>query len=228
MERAYIEEDPSSAPHFVPKDLSQEPPAYIGTTIWPPSDGDANTIAQCTSSPLAQKKNKRRLWIIISAVLIVIVIVAAVVGGVVGSRNARETQSSSDNTSNTSSISAASPQTSMATSTQTRATTSTETQTSATPDATVITQPSENDSYFAIVHMYRNDKCSVTDDSFAVLRHNSSTCMKVPSDKTSIQVTQNKGCSIKTWSGGNCRGGAYNVTDLYCHALPYAAVSVEC
>ncbi|PYH77458.1 hypothetical protein BO82DRAFT_423737 [Aspergillus uvarum CBS 121591] len=76
--------------------------------------------------------------------------------------------------------------------------------------------------------MYANDTCGGDEDVFAVTRSNVSTCMAVTSDKTSLQVTQNNGCVVETWSGSNCEGSSYNVTDLQCHAVLYAAVSVDC
>ncbi|PYH99733.1 hypothetical protein BO71DRAFT_313226 [Aspergillus ellipticus CBS 707.79] len=76
--------------------------------------------------------------------------------------------------------------------------------------------------------MYANEKCGGREDVFAVTRSNVSTCMAVSSDKESLQVTQNSNCVIETWSGSNCEGDSYNVTDLQCHAVAYAAVSVDC
>ncbi|RAH47711.1 uncharacterized protein BO66DRAFT_329554 [Aspergillus aculeatinus CBS 121060] len=76
--------------------------------------------------------------------------------------------------------------------------------------------------------MYANDTCGGNEDVFAVTQSNVSTCMAVTSDKTSLQVTQNSGCVVETWSGSNCEGSSYNVTDLQCHAVLYAAVSVDC
>ncbi|KAE8337815.1 hypothetical protein BDV24DRAFT_154085 [Aspergillus arachidicola] len=235
VERIPVEEDPNSAPqvifspdsksvppvfsipdseHFAPQVFVPDPnEKYLNPTVQ--SYGAHPSIPNhAANPPLAteQASNKRKwTWIVAAAVAVVIIAVAAVVGGVVGSRNAHKASSSSDTAATATSSSSANNMTvSSSTSTTLTSTSTTSTGTTATPTQT---------DFGATVHMYANDTCGGTDDSFSVLNSSSQKCVVVPSNKRSIRISQNDGCNVTTWSGSNCAGSSYDVPDTDCHAV---------
>ncbi|KAF7621073.1 hypothetical protein AFLA_011389 [Aspergillus flavus NRRL3357] len=243
-ERIPVEEDPNSAPQviFSPDSKSVPPAFWIPDSehsapqvfVPDPNEKYLNPTVQsygahpsipnhAANPPLAtgQASNKKKwTWIIATTVAVVIIVVAAVVGGVVGSRNAHKDSSSSDTAATAISSSSANNTTSSSsTSTTLTSSSTTSTDSSATPTQT---------DFGATVHMYASDTCGGTDDSFSVLNSSSQKCVVVPSNKRSIRVSQNDGCNVTTWSGSNCAGSSYDVPDTDCHAVLYAAVSVDC
>ncbi|KAE8400089.1 hypothetical protein BDV37DRAFT_258580, partial [Aspergillus pseudonomiae] len=194
-------------------------------------------------APLAnnQAPNKNKwIWIVVAAVAFVIIVIAAVVGGVVGSRNAHKDSVSSDTTAtaissssvqnttrNSSTTSTPTSTSTISTSTTSTSTTSTSTTSTSTTSTSTTASPTKTN-FGATIHMFANDTCGGTDDSFSVLNSSSQKCVVVPSNKRSIQVSQNDGCKVVTWSGSNCAGSSYTVPDTDCHAVLYAAVSVDC
>ncbi|GMG07211.1 unnamed protein product [Aspergillus oryzae] len=206
--RIPVEEDPNSAPQviFSPDSKSVPPAFWIPDSehsapqvfVPDPNEKYLNPTVQsygahpsipnhAANPPLAtgQASNKKKwTWIIATTVAVVIIVVAAVVGGVVGSRNADKDSSSSDTAATAISSSSANNTTSSSsTSTTLTSSSTTSTDSSATPTQT---------DFGATVHMYANDTCGGTDDSFSVLNSNSQKCVVVPSNKRSIRVSQNE------------------------------------
>ncbi|KAE8357648.1 hypothetical protein BDV27DRAFT_138968 [Aspergillus caelatus] len=249
MERIPVEEDPNSAPQVILSPVYQDskpapqvfsiqdaqpentaPQAFVPDPnekyLSPTTQGygaDPSIPYHATIPPLTTDRapNKKKwMWIVVAGVAFVVIVIAAVVGGVVGSRNAHKDSASSGTTATAISSSSANNTTgSSSTSTTLTSTSTTSTSTSVKPTQT---------DFGATVHMYANNTCGGTDDSFSVLNSSSQKCVVVPSDKRSIRVSQNDGCKVVTWSGSNCAGSSYRVPDTDCHAVLYAAVSVDC
>ncbi|KNG91233.1 hypothetical protein ANOM_000291 [Aspergillus nomiae NRRL 13137] len=248
-ERIPVEEDPNSAPQviFSPDNRDVKSASHVVSIPDPtpyvfvpdPNEKYLDSTAQSYGidpsipknapiAPLAnnQAPNKKKwIWIVVAAVAFVVIVIAAVVGGVVGSRNAHKDSVSSDTTATA--ISSSSVQNTTRSSSTTSTSTSTSTTLTNTTSTSTTASPTETN-FGATIHMFANDTCGGTDDSFSVLNSNSQKCVVVPSNKRSIQVSQNDGCNVVTWSGSNCAGSSYIVPDTDCHAVLYAAVSVDC
>ncbi|OGM47138.1 hypothetical protein ABOM_003961 [Aspergillus bombycis] len=235
----YVVSIPDSTPHVFVPDPNEK--YLISTAKSYGVDHSMPNNAPIPPPANDQAPNKKKwIWIGVAAVAFVVIVIAAVVGGVVGSRNAHKDNVSSDTTATaissasglntTSSSSTTSTPTSTSTtlaSTTSTSTTSTSTTSTSTTSTSTTASPTQTN-FGATVHMFANDTCGGTDDSFSVLNSSSQKCVVVPSNKSSIRVSQNDGCKVVTWSGSNCAGSSYRVPDTDCHAVLYAAVSVDC
>ncbi|GFG20626.1 hypothetical protein IFM61606_00678 [Aspergillus udagawae] len=71
------------------------------------------------------------------------------------------------------------------------------------------------------------DLCDGPVDSISLVGSGSYRCVAV-TNKRSISVPSMNGCTVKTWSGNNCRGSSFKVPDTGCHSVLYAGVSIQC
>ncbi|KAL5356300.1 hypothetical protein BJX96DRAFT_171483 [Aspergillus floccosus] len=218
-ERAYVEDDPASAPHVAsaPAQSSFVYPTsdYKGT--YPEAQEQASWVLPpaAPSPQTTPVKKKRWMWILVG-LAVVVVVVAAVVGGVVGSRAAHKNDgqkalSTGSNIANTMTITTTDPPTATQTETAPASATS-----SSTPDI------------LARFYEFALDDCSGDSDTYNITSPGN-LCYPVSSNKRSIFVSKNSNCIVSTRSGTDCGGKSFKVPDTgECHSVLYAAVSVVC
>ncbi|KAI9154720.1 hypothetical protein HJFPF1_07277 [Paramyrothecium foliicola] len=76
----------------------------------------------------------------------------------------------------------------------------------------------------ATVRVYRSDTCTNLVEEVTIFQ-GGQRCIPYTNVR-SIDVNQS-GCTIKTWSGNNCRGSQYTARNG-CNSVLYASISINC
>ena len=76
------------------------------------------------------------------------------------------------------------------------------------------------------VQFWHGDICTDNAGTVSLVGSGSTRCIPV-NNARSISAS-GSGCTVKTWSGNNCRGGSFRVPDSGCHSVLYGSVSVNC
>ncbi|KAK1622448.1 hypothetical protein BDP81DRAFT_455253 [Colletotrichum phormii] len=82
---------------------------------------------------------------------------------------------------------------------------------------------------WAKVVSFSDDLCNADQSTFEVTGSGAYRCIPV-TNKRSIKVLQKRDCTIKTFSGSNCRGSHFTLPDgdLDCHSVLHASVEISC
>ncbi|OHF00752.1 hypothetical protein CORC01_04069 [Colletotrichum orchidophilum] len=82
---------------------------------------------------------------------------------------------------------------------------------------------------WAKVVSFSDDLCTTGQSTFEVTGSGAYRCIPV-TNKRSIKALEKRGCTIKTFSGSNCRGSHFTIPDgdLECHSVLHAAVEISC
>ncbi|KAF9871200.1 hypothetical protein CkaCkLH20_11369 [Colletotrichum karsti] len=81
----------------------------------------------------------------------------------------------------------------------------------------------------AKVTTFSDNLCKNGPRVFEITGSGSKRCNPVKNAR-SIKVQDKRGCTIKTWSGSNCKGQSFKIPDgdLDCHSVLHASVQILC
>jgi hypothetical protein len=76
------------------------------------------------------------------------------------------------------------------------------------------------------VHFWHGDTCNNSAGGANVVGSGSKRCVPVKNVR-SISAS-GSGCTVRTWSGNDCKGSNFRVPDSGCHSVLYGSVSIDC